>query len=144
VRYWDTSAVVPLLLEEARTGEVREMLGQDPEIVTWWGTRTECLSAIWRAVHGGRLPRATATRSEATLTALSNRWFELVATEPIRETAERCLRAHQLRAGDAFHLATALLAAEFRPVTVPFVCYDQRLAHAAQREGFTILGHTGD
>jgi hypothetical protein len=55
LKYWDASAVVPLLLEEARSRDARERLAADPEIVTWWSTRVECRSALSRLLHRERL-----------------------------------------------------------------------------------------
>ena len=140
MKFWDASALAPLLLDEPRTAESRRLLVEDPEVLTWWGTRVECRSALYRPVHAGRLSREIATRAETILDRLAAAWIEVQPTDPIRETAERLLRGHVLRAGDAFQLAAAMIAAEFRPASLSFVCYDERLASAARREGFTILG----
>ena len=61
-------------------------------------------------------------------------------TDPLRDDARRLLRVHDLRAADALHLAAAFAAAEGRPPTLDFVCLDERLAAAAEREGFRIVG----
>ena len=140
MKFWDASALAPLLLDEPRTAESRRLLVEDPEVLTWWGTRVECRSALYRPVHAGRLLRDIATRAETILDRLAAAWIEVQPTDPIRETAERLLRGHVLRTGDAIQLAAAMIAAEFRPARLPFVCYDERLASAARREGFTILG----
>lgn len=140
MRFWDASALAPLLLVEARTDESRRLLQEDPEVLTWWGTRLECRSALYRPVHAGRRPPEVAARAETMLDRLSTGWTEVQPTDAVRETAERLLRGHPLRAGDALQLAAALVAAEFRPSGMPFVCYDDRLAAAARREGFRILG----
>ena len=41
---------------------------------------------------------------------------------------------------DALHLAAALVLSDFDPGTLPFVTLDDRLAQAARREGFEVLG----
>jgi hypothetical protein len=61
-------------------------------------------------------------------------------SDAIRETATRFVRVHPLRAADAFQLAAAYLATERRPAVLPFVTLDERLAVAARKEGFTVLG----
>lgn len=53
--------------------------------------------------------------------------------------AARLLRVHPLCAADALQLAAARMAAEDRPETLPFVTLDDRLALAAQREGFEVI-----
>ena len=138
MRYWDSSALVPLLLEESRTQALTQLLSSDFELVTWWGSRVECHSAIYRHVHAGRLGPQVAAAAETVLSALAARWLEIGANEILRETAERLLRGHPLRIGDALQLAGAIVASDFRPSTLEIVCCDQRLATAARREGFTV------
>lgn len=52
----------------------------------------------------------------------------------------RLLRLHPLRAADALQLAAALVLAEHDPRTLPFVTLDERLALAAEQEGFELMG----
>ena len=40
---------------------------------------------------------------------------------------------------DALHLAAALVVTEDRPVAIEFVAFDEHLAEAADKEGFSIL-----
>ena len=40
MRFWDTSAVVPLIVAEPETAAVRRLTVSDPALVVWWGTRT--------------------------------------------------------------------------------------------------------
>jgi predicted nucleic acid-binding protein len=44
-----------------------------------------------------------------------------------------------LRAADALQLAAAYIAAERRPISLEMVTLDERLATAAQKEGFAII-----
>jgi hypothetical protein len=46
------------------------------------------------------------------------------------------LPVHPLRAADALQLAAAFVAAERRPHSLQIVTLDERLADAAQKEGF--------
>jgi predicted nucleic acid-binding protein len=73
------------------------------------------------------------------LDGLAASWREIQPGEPMRRTASRLLRTHSLRAADAFQLAAARAASEDRPETLPFVTLDDRLALAAQREGFDVI-----
>jgi hypothetical protein len=72
------------------------------------------------------------------LDALARAWQEVQPFDHVRQTATRLLRVHPLRAGDAFQLGAALAAAENHPETLPFVTLDDRLADAAEKEGFPI------
>ena len=48
MRYWDASALVPLLVAERDTELVRAWLSDDDRIVTWAWTRTEIVGAVER------------------------------------------------------------------------------------------------
>ncbi len=140
MRFWDASAVVPLLVDEARSEALRAASAKHSELVVWWGTPVECVSAV------GRRERTEAAASEKTATALQtlawlvSEWIEIPPTLPLRDDAQRLVRVHDLRAGDAFQLAAARIAADGEPGALPFVTLDERLALAASREGFPILG----
>ena len=140
MRYWDTSAIVSLLVDEAASVAVRAEHGRDVEITTWWGTQVECVSAVARLEREGRLSPAVASDLYLRLGRLAAGWIEVLPAERVRATAERLLRVHPLRAGDALQLSAALAAADEHPRTLPFVTRDARLALAAEREGFTTIG----
>ena len=48
MRFWDSSAIVPLLVEEGTSAGRHALLEADSEIVTWWTTYIECESALCR------------------------------------------------------------------------------------------------
>ena len=48
MKFWDASAVLPLCVQEHFSDAVQEILTNDPLMVVWWGTRTECISALIR------------------------------------------------------------------------------------------------
>jgi predicted nucleic acid-binding protein len=139
VRFWDTSAIIPLILGEPTTEAAFAMLEHDPQLVVWWATGVECLSAIARREREGFLdPQAVGVASER-LAGLAASWEEVQPAERVRRTATRLLRVHPLRAADALQLAAAIIAAEDHPRSLPFVSLDDRLALAAQREGFPVV-----
>ena len=74
------------------------------------------------------------------LAQLTASWQEVESGDLVRETAIRLLRVHPLRSADSLQLAAAFVAAEGRPSTLEFVTLDDRLALAAQREGFIVIG----
>ena len=139
MRYWDASAIVPLLAFQDSTGAVRAEAKRDPSIVTWWGTRVECVSAVSRRERDGQLEEPAARAAIDRLTELASNWAEVGPSSRVRQVAERLLRIHPLRAGDALQLAAAIVAADDDPVTMPFLTLDERLALAARRDGFTVI-----
>jgi uncharacterized protein with PIN domain len=57
VKFWDSSALVPLLVAEPATPAILALHAEDPEIVTWWATAVECTSALVRREGFPVLPR---------------------------------------------------------------------------------------
>jgi hypothetical protein len=139
VRYWDTSAIVPLLVREAATTIVEDAYLIDPEVVTWWGTPVECVSALARLEREGTLEAADARRARERLDAFELAWAEVQPSDRLRTVATRLLRVHDLRAADALQLAAALVAAEDHPASLEVVTLDERLARAAEREGMSVV-----
>lgn len=139
MRFWDSSALVPLLVSEA-TSEGLEALFQDEQsVAVWWGTEVECASAVARLERTGALNPAEVNQVFQQLQDLARVWHLIDPVETIRVSAKRFLRVHELRAGDALQLAAAFLAAEGRPPSLEFVCLDDRLGTAARREGFQVI-----
>ncbi len=136
MRFWDASALVPLLLDQPRTARAREHHAEDPELVVWWGSAIECASAIARLHRDGALTDGEDARARALLMALKASWFEVQPGDAVREQALRILRLHPLRAADALQLAAALEWGG-SPPSGHFVSFDERLSAAARREGFT-------
>jgi len=139
VKFWDASAIVPLLLEETDRATLLRILEQDPVMLAWWGTPVECMSAIARREREGAMTRADVTSALAQLRAIGDSWQEVLPSEAVRTAAQRLLRVHALRAADALQLAAAVVASEHEPASLPFVSMDQRLNDAATREGFHVL-----
>ena len=137
--FWDSSALVPLLVEEASTASLTRMADEDREMIAWWGSTVECASALARLERSGALQAEAARQAFARLDALSKSWYEIEPVSLLKETATRFLRVHDLRAADALQLAAAFVAAEGRPPSLRVICLDHRLAVAAQREGFDVL-----
>jgi len=135
VRYWDTSAVVALLANEARSDAVGDGHASDPVIVTWWATIIECESALTRRERQGE----NLGTGRALLDLLVASWDEIPPADDVRRVARRLVRVHPLRGADAFQLAAAITAADGSPERLPFVTLDARLADAASREGFKVI-----
>jgi uncharacterized protein len=138
MRYWDSSAVVGLLVTQADSAARRSLLREDGQIVAWWGSRIECASALTSLARDGELDDPGLTRALANLEALADTWVEIVPSEEVRRRALRLLRLHPLRSADALQLAAALVASGEDPASLPLVTGESRLEAAARREGFTV------
>lgn len=139
MRFWDSSAIVPLLVEEPASDLARAELARDPEVVAWWGTTVECVSALARLERDGALAATDTAAALGRLDAVAAAWQEVQPVERVRSTAIRLLRVHPLRAADALQIAAALAAAEADAASLPFITLDDRQALAAEREGFAVI-----
>lgn len=139
MKYWDSSAILPLVTTEASSPQLREVLKADGVMVSWWGTRIECTSAVFRMSRERRLTATDIAATRLRLSSLASEWSEIQPDELLRTTAERAVGVHSLRAADALQLAAALVACDGSPADLPFVCLDTRLREAALREGFVVL-----
>lgn len=138
MRYWDASAIVPLVIDEPRTTLVRAWAAQDPLIITWAWTRVELASAVERRARDGSISAAERREALARFAALAEAWDEVTDLLAVRSRAIPLLGRHPIRAADSAQLAAALLLAESDPASVEFVCLDERLALAAEREGLRL------
>jgi predicted nucleic acid-binding protein len=138
VIFWDTSAVVRLLVAEPASSSARELLARDSRMLVWWATPVECLAALARREHDGLLARDAAEQLRQDLSALAASWSEVQAGELVREHAGRLLLRHRLRAADALQLAAALVWAQGRPRGHRIATFDRRLGDAARGEGFRL------
>ena len=115
MKFWDSSAIIPLCLKEKMSEAMKGLLKNDEDIVVWWSTRIECLSALSRRQREGVLPSGDEAKARAVLSALAAAWSEVQPTETVRLRAERLLSIHPLRAADALQLASALIWAQETP-----------------------------
>jgi predicted nucleic acid-binding protein len=144
VKFWDASAIVPLLVAESATRSMQTLARRDPDMLAWWGSRVECASALARLERDALLDRKDAALAFDRLKQLADAWHEVEPSEILRENALRFLRVHPLRAADALQLAAAFVAAERRPSSLEVVTLDERLADAARKEGFELIEPPGD
>ena len=135
MRFWDASAVVALLLDEPASIQARQWFQEDPQLLVWWATEVECISAIGRREREGALDLHSSSLALDRLAGLSRQWAEVQPLPMVRNLARRLLRTHPLRAADALQLAAALAVAEQEPSSLSFLCLDRRLSEAANREG---------
>jgi len=138
MRFWDSSAITPLLVVEPDSSLREQQLSADSEMLVWFGTLAEVESSLARRKRLGQLPAEPELRARRHFDELSAHWTEVAPTNEVRARAIRLLRVHSLRAADAFQLAAALIFCREQPQHLPFLTADQRLRTAASLEGFPL------
>jgi len=139
MKFWDSSALVPLLVEEPRSNACRALRRSDPSLVVWLLTRLELVSALQRLHREKQLTAAELATTLHRLDLLLERCIEISVVEDVRARAERLLAVHRLTAADSLQLAAALVLAKERPKGRGFVTADLQLARAATAEGFVVM-----
>ena len=141
MKFWDASAIVPLLVAETTTRRLQALARRDPDMLAWWGRQ-------WSA--SGPDPPRTRRHSNERRGARFQRSKQLATggmrSNPMSRPRKRgkVLRVHPLQAADALQLAAALVAAQRRPATLEVVTLDDRLAEAARKEGFELIDVIAD
>jgi len=139
MRFWDSSAIIPLCIEEPHSETTRLLAQNDGELAFWWGTPVECSSSFARLRREGVISADDEQQVRRLVDQLTQSSTEISPSEEVRATARRLLLRHPLRAADSLQLAAALVWAANRPDDLGFVCLDKRLRDAARIEGFTIF-----
>ncbi|HVY38381.1 MAG TPA: type II toxin-antitoxin system VapC family toxin [Polyangia bacterium] len=139
MRFWDASAVVPLIVQEPNSDLVRQWLVEDDEVVLWALTRLEIASAIERRAREGRLSAAQRAAALRRMTAFAGLANEVTDVLSVRSKSLALLARHPVRATDAEQLGAALVVADPDPAALTMVVLDRQLADAAVREGLDVL-----
>ena len=139
MNFWDTSALVPLVVEEARSAACRRLLRVRSPIVVWALTGVEMIAAVERQARSGQVDPKGRAAARARIDRLARRWSEVDAMLAVREQAAALLERHDLRAADALQVAAAVVAARDRPKGHFFISADERLAAVARGEQFEVL-----
>lgn len=137
--YLDTSALVKLCVLETGTPLAVGLWKHADALVTSRIADAEVRSVLSAAERIGRIDAAPAAQARDRWKEL---WPSLAIVEVNASIADRAAALadrRPLRAGDALHLASALLLAQARPV---FAAWDRRLADAGRAEGLTVLPPT--
>ncbi len=139
MRFWDSSALVPLFLKQPLSQTAETLLREDKEMVIWWGSLVECSSALARSVRENSINRSTAQSAQRAVGELRARAYEIQPAEEVCFRAVRLLNLHPLRAADALQLSASLVWCGEYTRGAAFVCLDSRLREAASNEGFDVL-----
>jgi predicted nucleic acid-binding protein len=137
IAFWDSSALLPLCVEQKQTGKSTALFAIYG-IAVWWSTPVEIFSGLTRLMRMGQIgPHELRSGKRVALTIAAT-W---VATQPsARIAADACslLEVHPLSAADALQLAAALEWCEGKPNGNVFLTFDRRLAAVAASAGFRL------
>ncbi len=139
MKFWDSSALIPLFVEEDSSAIVRKIVKTDLHMVVWWGAVLECKSALARLRREGVISVEEEYSVRGRLKTAAAYWTEITASEQVRQEASRLLLVHPLRTADSLPLAAAIIWAGAPVQEQDFVCLDARLREAARKEGFLLL-----
>lgn len=139
MRFWDTSALVPLFIDQPQTPLAKKIFEDDSEAVLWWATPVEYESALQRSRREAILDDQGVATARQSLSLFREGAVEVQASDDLRARAIRLLARHSLRGADALQLASALVWAGDALNESGFVSFDSRLREAAGSEGFIVL-----
>lgn len=139
MRFWDSSALVPLVFDEPASDHLRRLVAEDEDPMIWALSSVEVLSAVARLERSshGLEDLVDGVRRDAL--DLVRRCHPVTLLDAVRQRAERLVGVHALTAADALQLAAALVACREQPETLEFVTLDKVLARAARLEGFPVI-----
>ena len=135
--FWDTSALVPICVQQQPSAAVRQLLRQY-ELAVWWSTPVEMRSAFERLLRTGELTGAQHAAAGIRLEKLRSGWRELQPSEALRSHAETLLMRYPLKAADALQLAAAWTWCSGKTASCVFISADAQLLDAAGQVGFQL------
>jgi predicted nucleic acid-binding protein len=138
MKFWDSSALVPLIVSEKETDYCLKTLSGDQEMLIWCLSKVEVISALCRMVRYKKFSESDFNKAKKQFNELIQRAYEVKAIEKVRNRALRLLEVHPLRAADACQLASALVATQEDPDRLSILSFDERLKSAAAKEGFDV------
>ena len=139
MRFWDSSALLALIAGQSGSDGIKSAIAEDSEVVVWWGTPVELASGACRLRRNDVVDDNTLAKLLAAIQRICSDADQIEPAEQVRNAAMRILRVHNLRAADSLQLAAALVWTDHNPAGAPFVCLDNRLRAAAEKEGFRVL-----
>lgn len=135
IAYFDTSAIVPLVINEPTTAVCNRIWTESTRVVSVRLLYPEARAALARAERMGRLTRAQLTTAVAELDLIIDEVDMIEVTAVLAQAAGELAQRYGLRGYDAVHLAAALAVADEDLV---LVTGDADLAAAARAIGIAV------
>lgn len=129
IAYFDTSSVVPLLVEEPSSATCARLWDTASRVVSTRVLYVEARAALAQAARQERLSAQALRRAVADLDRTVDQIDHVEVTEQLVRDAGALAQSHGLRGYDALHLAAASSIADEQTV---FVAGDAILVDAAQ------------
>lgn len=139
MRFWDSSALVALFLEQGHSTDLRALFRRDRSVLAWVLSDVEFRSAVMRLSREGKMNGGDVMGA---ISRFESFWLEVrlvPLVEAVKGWAKRFLSVHALKAADALQLGAVYVASAESPAALEFVCLDQRLGRAARLEGFSVV-----
>ena len=135
IAYFDTSALVPLIIDEPSTDRCNRLWNEASRVVSVRMLYPEARAALARAQRMGRMTSAQLNAAVIELDAVTAEIDHLEVTAQLARSAGELAQAFGLRGYDAVHLAAATAIADSDFL---FVTGDGDLAAAATAAGIAV------
>lgn len=133
--FLDASALVKRYVREEHSARVRRLIADSPIAISRL-SEVEVPSALARLVRERRLTPRAAARVRGAFVADLHAWHIVEVTPAVTALVRDQLTRHDLRAGEAIQLASAIWLRHGLEVS-RLLAFDTRLATAAGAEGFS-------
>ncbi len=136
--FWDSSAIVPLSVNEKSSRLARNLWRQFAKNFVWSESVVEVSSAFARLEREGKINKPTRLKLENRLLFVEAQWVKIETTSRIIEIGRTFPALYGLKAMDCLQLAAALVWCNEYPKNRNFIAGDGKLLKAAESAGFTI------
>ncbi len=135
IAYFDTSAVIPLIISEPSSDRCNRVWNEASRVVSARLLYPEARAALAKAERMGRLTATQRVDAVVELETIMTEVDHIEVTEVLARVAGELAQAHGLRGYDAMHLAAASAVADSDLV---LVTGDSDLANAANSLGIAV------
>jgi uncharacterized protein len=135
IAYFDTSAIIPLIINEPTTGRCNRLWNESSRVVSVRLLYPEARAALAKAERMGRLSDGQMASAVRELDWILTEVDHIEVTEVLARRAGELAQAHGLRGYDAVHLAASSAVADS---DVVLVSGDIDLANAAKSIGIAV------
>lgn len=137
--YWDSSALVAVLIRENKSTQVFSFLKDHVNFKSYTSLFTflEVESAFQRRLNDKSISTESVHLARVVLARFRKKVQVVSADENLLDIALHYQKIYGLRAGDALQLASAKVGSEYS-TQVQFMCLDNLLNQAALSEGFNL------
>ena len=133
--FWDSSALVPLCVQQQPSTSAKR-LSERYNMIVWWAAPVEIRGAFTRLIRIGQLTSNQYVGAHIRLEGLRSAWLEISPELALRDRAEQLLDRLPLKAADSLQLAAGLVWAAGKPRGRAFLSGDAQLLQAAEALGF--------